>query len=116
MAASDSAEFQIPPYFLQNPPLVDSFQTKTSAVQDETVQECLPLLSAINDASRNPFDFNEFGIPNLEKEKHIEFLHENLSEFPAQFVGLDASRPWMIYWALLGLYLLGEDVSVFRAR
>jgi len=31
-------------------------------------------------------------------------------------VGVDSSRPWMVYWALMGLHLLGEDVVPFRSR
>jgi protein farnesyltransferase subunit beta len=116
MAASDKAEYQIPFYYRREPPLLDALETETSIVQSETVNACLPLLNEVDDLDRSPLDFNDFGLPHLEKEKHIEFLHENLAEFPAPFVGLDASRPWMVYWALLGLYLLGEDVSVFRSR
>jgi protein farnesyltransferase subunit beta len=29
---------------------------------------------------------------------------------------MDASRPWMVYWALAGLSLLGEDVTRVRQR
>jgi protein farnesyltransferase subunit beta len=110
------AGFQIPRYFGQLPPLIDDLKTQTSTVQGETIEECLPLLNAVNDASLNPSDFNEFGLPILEREKHVEFLQENLLEFPHYFVTIDASRPWMVYWALLGLHLLGEDVSTFRSR
>ena len=80
------------------------------------MNECLPLLNGIDDTSRSPFDFNEFGLPKLERRDHIGFLHENLAEFPAPFVGIDASRPWMVYWALLALHMLGEDVTLFRSR
>ena len=116
MATSKTNQFEIPSYFRSHPPLVDSLESETAVVQDETLNECLPLLNQVDEPNRSPFDFNQFGLPHLEKEKHIEFLHENLAEFPAPFVGIDASRPWMIYWALLGLYLLGEDISVFRSR
>ena len=110
------AESEIPLHFRQQPPLLDSLESETSVVQNATVQECIPLLNRIDDPSQNPFDFNEFGLPYLEREKHVEFLLDNLDEFPAPFVGLDASRPWMLYWGLMGLYLLGEDVSKFRSR
>lgn len=116
MATSEPFASSIPAYFLQPPALLDDLGTETSILQHGTVNECLPLLNAANDASRNPFDFNEFGIPLLEKEDHINFLHENLGQFPAPFVGIDASRPWMVYWALLALYILGEDISPFRSR
>ncbi|KAJ9499337.1 CAAX farnesyltransferase (FTase) subunit beta [Exophiala xenobiotica] len=116
MATSESFSSSMPAYFRQPPALVDGLETETSKLQSATLHECLPLLTAVDDPSRTPFDFNEFGLPNLEREDHANFLHENLAEFPAPFVGIDSSRPWMVYWALLGLYLLGEDVSPFRAR
>ena len=116
MAAATKPESRIPPYFRQQPPLLDSFESETSTVQAETVSDCLPLLNQVDDPSHSPFDFNEFGLPYLDKEKHVDFLHENLHEFPAPFVAIDASRPWMVYWALLGLHLLGEDVSTYRSR
>ncbi|EHY58694.1 CAAX farnesyltransferase (FTase) subunit beta [Exophiala dermatitidis] len=116
MAGSDDFTSLIPAYFLQPPALLDELETETSTLQANTVNECIPLLNAIEDPSRSPFDFNEFGLPTLQRERHIDFLHEHLQEFPAGFVGLDASRPWMVYWALLSLYMLGEDVAHFRSR
>ncbi|EXJ94652.1 protein farnesyltransferase subunit beta [Capronia coronata CBS 617.96] len=116
MASFDDFASLIPGYFRGPPALLDSLETETSVLQAQTVNECLPLLNAINDPSSSPFDYNEFGVPELEREKHIQFLKANLAEFPARFVGLDASRPWMVYWALLSLYMLGEDVTHYRSR
>ncbi|KAL6252344.1 CAAX farnesyltransferase (FTase) subunit beta [Rhinocladiella similis] len=116
MATSGSFSTGVPAYLRRPVALLDSLDTDTSRLQSATISECLPLLNAVEDPSRSPFDFNEFGLPSLEKEEHVQFLQENLAEFPAPFVGIDASRPWMVYWALLGLYLLGEDVSPFRSR
>lgn len=115
---ADIADFpaRVPQHFLRGPPLQDDLTTPTSEVQEKTLEECLPLLGAAGDATRNPFDFNEFGLPELRRDDHVDFLHENLSQFPARFVGLDASRPWLAYWGLMGLYLLGEDVTVMRRR
>ena len=106
----------IPEYFLKPPPLVDELETETSQVQQETIAECLPLLAAVANPVNSPLDFNDYGVPSLKRESHVAFLEQNLARFPAQFVGLDASRPWMVYWGLVGLYLLGEDVSVKRER
>lgn len=116
MAAIEDFPAMVPPHFLQRPPLQDDLTTPTSEAQEETLKECLPLLRAAGDASRSPFDFNEFGMPELRREDHVDFLHDNLSQFPAPFVGLDASRPWLAYWGLMGLYLLGEDVTPMRQR
>ena len=112
----DDLPVAIPDYFLKPTVLLDTLSTATSEVQQETVEECLPLLGAVADPSRNPLEFNEFGVPDLMKEYHAAFLEQNLSRFPSQFVGLDASRPWMIYWGLIGLYLLGEDITLKRHR
>ncbi|MCJ1462970.1 CAAX farnesyltransferase (FTase) subunit beta [Pseudocyphellaria aurata] len=106
----------IPELFTSLPPLQDRLETKTSRAQDRTVQDCLPLLAAIHDPSRNLFDFNVHGLPRLEREKHVIYLHNCLRELPAGFVVHDASRPWILYWVLAGLCLLGEDVQQYRTR
>jgi protein farnesyltransferase subunit beta len=90
--------------------------TETSSTQQETVAECLPYLKGTSDPSRSPFDFNEHGVPRLNRQAHVDFLYHSLEEFPAAFVAVDASRPWMVYWALMGLYLLGEDITQYRDR
>ena len=103
-AGSDRPLLDIPQYF-SNPPVVkDSLVTATSSAQDKNLEECLPLLT------------DPWGVPRLDREQHIEFLKAALEEFPAKFVGVDASRPWMVYWGLTGLYLLGEDVTSYRTR
>ena len=106
----------VPELFTTPPPIRDVLSTKTSSVQDRTVQDCLPYLSGTNDSTKGPFDFNAHGLPRLERKKHIAYLHNSLGKLPAGFVGADASRPWLLYWALTGLYLLGEDVSQYRDR
>jgi len=116
MAAVDDFPALVPHHFLTPPPLQDELTTQTSEAQQKTLEECLPLLRAAGDPTRSPFDFNEFGLPELRKEDHIDFLHENLSVFPAPYVGLDASRPWLVYWGLMALYFLGEDVMPMRER
>lgn len=104
----------VPSLFTTLPPLRDLLNTDSSAAQDETVQACLPYLK--NEDGYNGGLLNEYGLPPLDREAHAEFLHGSLGAFPAKFVGIDASRPWMVYWALCGLQLLGEDISVYRER
>ncbi|MCJ1427287.1 CAAX farnesyltransferase (FTase) subunit beta [Sticta canariensis] len=116
MLGVDPNGYLVPELFTSLPPLKDSLETKTSRVQDETVQDCLPLLAAIHDPSRNLFDFNPHGLPWLEREKHVTYLHNCLKKLPAGFVVHDASRPWILYWVLAGLCLLGEDVQQYRTR
>ena len=108
--------FSIPLHFTRPPSVHDELTTQTSVAQQDTIAECLPFLNGASDASQSPFDFNEHGVPRLDRQAHIDFLHGSLREFPAGFVAVDASRPWMVYWALMGLYLLGEDVTYYRER
>ncbi|CAF9916077.1 MAG: CAAX farnesyltransferase (FTase) subunit beta [Heterodermia speciosa] len=101
----------VPAIFKTLPPIRDSLATETSWMQDETVKECLPLLAGAGAGTRSLFDYNEHGVPSLEREKHIEYLHERLGPLPEGFVAFDAARPWLIYWTLTGLCLLGENVD-----
>ena len=101
----------IPSLFMDLPELRDVLITETSEMQDATVEECLQLLSSPEG------DLNVHGISTLARAKHIKFLKGQITgPFPKHFVALDASRPWMLYWALTALYLLGEDVTIYRRQ
>jgi prenyltransferase beta subunit len=56
--------------------------------------------------------------PPLDRTKHITFIKRlGLTPLlPSGFVGLDASRTWMMYWVLCALKLLGEDITPHRQR
>jgi len=43
----------------------------------------------------------------FEREKHIEYLHRGLQTIPTNMAGLDASRPWFVYWISHALEMLG---------
>ncbi|KAL7269877.1 CAAX farnesyltransferase (FTase) subunit beta [Rhizina undulata] len=99
----------VPELFTNGPPLKDKIVTKTSLDQDDTVSKCVPLLGGLKAA----------GLPELEREKHIQFLESALEEnesLPDYMVALDASRPWIVYWCLMGLAQLGVDVGKYRQR
>lgn len=102
----------VPNLFTTPPPIRDLLETATSYLQDQTVQEVLPFLSGLQPGTR----FNEYGVPHLDRKRHIQFLHKSLRNLPAPYVAADASRPWMFYWALTGLSTMGEDVSIYRSR
>lgn len=106
----------VPDLFTSAPPIRDPLETDTSILQDQTVQECLPFLAGLEGSGRSLFDHNEHGVPRLDRDKHILYLHNSLQELSAGFVAYDASRPWVVYWALTGLCLLGEDVEQYRQR
>ena len=102
-----------PTLFTSLPVLRDALETETSFSQDDTVEECLPYLAgtAIGD-----FSLSVHGLPKLQRRLHKEFLLDILKEKSKSHVAYDASRPWLVYWALTGLCLLGEDVTAYKER
>ncbi|CAG9943834.1 unnamed protein product [Clonostachys rosea f. rosea IK726] len=101
----------IPALFTSAPPIRDSLTTQTSESQDETVKVCLPFLSGQEPGTRN-----DYGIPHLSRDRHIKFLQTQLGELPGAFKAMDPGRPWIFYWCLAALTLLGEDVVSYRER
>lgn len=56
----------------------------------------------------NSPDFDPEKSLKLHRELHVEFLQRGLSEpLRPSFISLEASRPWIIYWILHALDLLG---------
>jgi protein farnesyltransferase subunit beta len=100
----------IPDLFTSLPPVRCELQSETTVSQDATVRLCLPFLTGVKNEG-----CNDHGVPRLERERHIRFLHKQLGKHPAPFIAADASRPWFLCWALSGLTMLGEDVSSYRA-
>ena len=54
--------------------------------------------------------------PPLARERHVAYLTRSLGGLPASFAGLDASRPWLVYWTLQALDLLGARPPERDAR
>ncbi|CAM9224600.1 unnamed protein product [Phaeothamnion confervicola] len=94
----------------------DNLSTRTSAEQHECERLCsLSLLPLEPDLSREEAeDFRRRGILNeageilLLRERHVAFLLRGLESLGSGYVSLDASRPWITYWILHSLDLLGE--------
>ncbi|KPM34340.1 hypothetical protein AK830_g12232, partial [Neonectria ditissima] len=104
-------EPSVPSLFTLTPPILDTLETPSSQIQHATVEECLPFLTGYELDERNAY-----GLPHLDRRRHIDFLHKQLGKLPGAFTPADASRPWYFYWCLAGLSLLGEDVSLYRQR
>lgn len=104
---------KLPFYFAAPGPLHDDLETPTSAAQEKTMREVLDLLTG---KEQTMFNVNSHGIPHLLKDKHAAFLRTILGQYPAPFQVMDASRPWLLYWALNGLRTLGVDVGEYRQR
>jgi protein farnesyltransferase subunit beta len=93
-------------------PIRDDFPTKTSEVEEETLETILPFL----EGNPNDFPLNSYGLPHLQLLKHLRYMKNSLGKFPAQFSALDAARPWLVYWNLQGLTALGYDISEYQQR
>jgi hypothetical protein len=107
---------QIPDLFTRGPEIRDRLETKSSREQDKTAAEALSSLTGTAQAPDPSFEPNSYGIPRLNRERHISFLHKQLGSLPAGAVFADASRPWLLYWSLMGLSVLGEDISQYKER
>ncbi|OTA80596.1 hypothetical protein M434DRAFT_401672 [Hypoxylon sp. CO27-5] len=108
--SQETPVMMIPDLFTSWPPILDILETQTSKLQNATINECLPFLCGEQDNVR----YNQYGVPHLDRTRHIKFLRKHLEKLPARYVTLDASRPWILYWSLNGLSILGEDVSRYR--
>lgn len=77
--------------------------SKTVSAQKELEDDCLPLLADPSPASLNSL-----------RAKHAAMLRQLLgltSPLPQGFATLDASHPWIVFWSVNALDLLGEVLS-----
>ena len=102
--ASNVSAKNIPPWMSIDDLIgLDDFETESSEAAFETATHCLPLLWK-----------NANVLPDLQRAKHIRYVCTILEGLPSGFASLDASRPWIFYWSLLALHLLGEDLTRYR--
>ncbi len=47
----------------------------------------------------------------LLKEKHLSYLTHGIRHLSSSFECLDSSRPWLCYWIVHSMTLLGRDVT-----
>lgn len=47
----------------------------------------------------------------LQRDKHIEYLSKGLRHLSSAFSVLDANRPWLCYWIIHAIALLGEIID-----
>ncbi|KAJ8045286.1 Protein farnesyltransferase subunit beta [Holothuria leucospilota] len=94
---------------LESQKLVDDGISSLSSQEQESVEESVGQKFSLFHqwAEREGEDFKW---PPLNKEKHLHYLHKGLHHLPEGYECLDASRPWICYWILHSLYLLGEKI------
>lgn len=85
----------------------DGVYTDTLLEQRDTEERLSDVLSDVSSAlvPREPATMG--GTTALRKAEHGIFLHSTFYRLPAPYVALDASRPWLMYWTVHSLDLLG---------
>lgn len=76
----------------------EAHQTDTSKEQS-LVEECILKLYQLN------------GEPILTRQKHIKLLIKSLTNLNENYESLDSSRPWLCYWIVHSLKILGESLD-----
>lgn len=82
--------------------------SETLRVQHEAEQSISSLLTDYLSASADP---------QLHRDTHTAFLTRLLkAPLPRQYTGLDASRPWLLYWSIHSLALFDGDLDAQAKR
>uniref|UniRef100_A0A0G4I558 Protein farnesyltransferase subunit beta n=1 Tax=Chromera velia CCMP2878 TaxID=1169474 RepID=A0A0G4I558_9ALVE len=80
---------------------LDGVPTHTSTEQQETEQSVLSIFKSFIDLQLKEDEVS------IKRADHIAFLSKALEGLPEKLVSLDASRPWLSFWSLHALELLG---------
>lgn len=83
----------------------NSHPSDTLEEQDETERLISELLHNISPAA--PDGETIVGGTTLRKPEHAVYFQQLLFRLPPGFVGLDASKPWLMYWSLHSLDIMG---------
>lgn len=89
----------------------NSHPTATLDEQLETealISEVLRLID-VSDTSDSPSTSPESTseLEPLRKGDHVKYICSTMNYLPAPYVSLDASRPWLLFWTMHSLDLLG---------
>ncbi|KAJ3202339.1 hypothetical protein HDU82_007429 [Entophlyctis luteolus] len=82
----------------------DGVPTATSDLQIQTEEAVFSLLAEVQDPAST-------AKLRLSREAHVRFLRAALTRLGSNYVSLDASRPWILYWTLHALDLLDYSPS-----
>lgn len=86
------------------PQPTDGLTTETLTLQADAESAISSLLSPLQSPSAPT--------PLLQKAQHTSFLTRFLRQpLPRMFTGLDASRPWILYWSVHSLALFNADLD-----
>ncbi|XP_033097153.1 protein farnesyltransferase subunit beta-like [Anneissia japonica] len=82
---------------------VDGYHTNSSIEQEKVEAKIGEIFEK--------FATSSMKIPKLQRDKHLAYLNKGLKNLSESYQCLDASRPWLCYWILHSLELLGEKIS-----
>jgi len=81
----------------------DGLPTTTSKQQGEIEAKIAEVYGRLRDS-----DIGESVY--LLRRKHLAYLRQGIRHLPAAFSSLDASQPWLCYWSLHSISLLGGNI------
>lgn len=81
---------------------VDDLETHTSEEQRKTEDSCYMLIERWRSFGHDSTD-----AVLLRKIDHFYYVLSGLSKLPRGYVSLDASRPWIVFWTIHSMELLG---------
>lgn len=87
--------------------VLDGRDTITSRDQKKTETQVLECFKSFFLNASEGSNNKEEGM-RLERELHVEWLRRGMQSIPTNMAGLDASRPWFVFWISHGLEMLGE--------
>jgi protein farnesyltransferase subunit beta len=80
---------------------------------DETYRA---VLEALRIAGFSDFEDMLSALPELNISKHKKYCLQKVEALPASFTALAASRPWLLFWSVRALSLLGHDLPIAFKR
>lgn len=93
----------------------DSFSNSSSPLGEKltsTIEKKMETEIDIQEIYENILNAGSDNFPILERKKHLFFIDKFLSNpLPSGFVKLDASQPWICYWLMNAMILLGGELT-----
>jgi protein farnesyltransferase subunit beta len=89
------------------PQPTNSRPTATLEEQAETESLIFELLKLVSTTEEDDDQKAANAGLHLRKGDHVKYVCQTVNHLPAPYVSLDASRPWLLFWTMHSLDLLG---------
>lgn len=74
------------------------------------------VLQALRLAGFSDFEDIITALPELDVSKHKKYCLQKVEALPSSFTALAASRPWLLFWSVRALSLLGHELTMTFKR